>query len=342
MRIRVFQQMLMVLLGFLVMSGAGARFVDAPTRVSFARLESYKGKSHASVGIEPVVSQVTDPLSAEGKEIDLQSAAAKDWPEIDGAEDAFSNWYGKVSQERQRRNDPGYLRQREESITGELARTKKIRMEKDAKVCRDAVLIEVEIKFTKAPSGPAQEAITVAWNKQFAASVLNEIALELKKCWEWRGKVSGMVSVKGLEYDLAFEVVFRPGPEVLNSLVTYDMTILQEIGPGFNQPQGRCLFKPTGQTTVVQSIRFIVDFKDFTDEKLSYFGLGSSVINTTFECDGKSVPQGFPLFWLFTSADGKPSKAVFVNNPSNKRITGSFSSNGLSGTWDLVRQLLTK
>lgn len=342
MRIRVFQQMLMVLLGFLVTSGAGARFVDAPTRTNVARLEPHKSTSHAPVGIEPMVSQVTDPLSAEGKEIDLQIAAAKDWPGIDAAQDAFSNWYSKVSQERQRRNDPGYLRQREESMTSELARTKKIRMEKDVKVCRDAVLIEVEIKFTKAPSGPAQEAITVAWNKQFAPSVLNDIALELKKCWEWRGRVSGMFSAKGLEYDLAFEVVFRPGPEVLTSLVTYDMTILQELGQGFNQPQGRCPFKPTGQTTVIQSIRFIVDFKDFTNEKLSYFGLGSSVINTTYECDGKSVPQGFPLIWLFTSGDGKSSKAAFIANPSNKRITGSFSSGGMSGTWDLTRQLLTK
>ena len=184
----------LMLLALLVTSGAGARFVDAPTRTNFARLELHKGKAPAPVGIEPVVSQVTDPLSAEGKEIDLQIAAAKDWPEIDAAQDAFSNWYGKVSGERQTRNDPGYLRQREESMTGELARTKKIRMEKDAKVCQDVVIIEVEIKFTKAPSGPAHEAITVAWNKQFAASVLNEIALELKKCWEWQGKVSGIFS----------------------------------------------------------------------------------------------------------------------------------------------------
>ena len=272
----------LMLLALLVTSGAGARFVDAPTRTNFARLELHKGKAPAPVGIEPVVSQVTDPLSAEGKEIDLQIAAAKDWPEIDAAQDAFSNWYGKVSGERQTRNDPGYLRQREESITGELARTKKIRMEKDAKVCQDVVIIEVEIKFTKAPSGPAQEAITVAWNKQFAPSVLNEIALELKKCWEWQGKVSGIFSTKGLEYDLGLEVVFRPRPEGQTSLVTYDMTILQELGQGFNQPQGRCQFKPTGQMTVVQPIRFSVDFEDFTDGKLSYFGLGSSVINTTY------------------------------------------------------------
>ena len=341
MRTDVLKPALMVL-ALLVTSGSEARFVDAPARTNFAGLEPHKATSHAPVGIEPVVAQVTDPLSAEGKEIDLQVAAAKDWSDMYKAEDAFAKWYGNVSQERLKRNDPGYLRQREESIAGELARTKKIIFERDAKICRLAGNIEDEIGFLQAPVVQKHVFIAVAWNKQFAPSFLKDIALELKKCWEWQGKVSGIFSAKGLEYDLALEVVFRPASNDQTSVVAYNMTILQELGQGFNQPKGRCQFKPTGQMTVVQPIRFIVDFKDFNDGKLSYFGLGSSVINTTYECDGKSVPQGFPLIWLFTSNDGKLSKAAFIANPSNKRITGSFSSNGASGTWDLVRQPLTK
>jgi hypothetical protein len=178
----------LMLLALLVTSGSEARFVDEPTRTNFAGLEPHKTTSHAPVGIEPVVAQVTDPLSAEGKEIDLQVAAAKDWSDMYKAEDAFAKWYGNVSQERLKRNDPGYLRQREESIAGELARTKKIIFERDAKICRLAGNIEDEIGFIQAPVVQKHVFIAVAWNKQFAPSVLKDIALELKNAGNGKEK----------------------------------------------------------------------------------------------------------------------------------------------------------
>jgi hypothetical protein len=330
MRTRVFQQMLILVLGFLVTSGAGARVADAPTGAP--QLELHRAASWLEVA------QTTDPLSAEGERLDLQSAAATDWGDIVEAQYFFAKWQEKVLQERQKRNDPEYLKPREESITVELAQTKKIRMEKDVKVCRKVGSIEFEIKAIKAPFGPSEVAITAAWNKQFAPSVLKDIAFALNKCWEWQGKVSSIFIKDGVEINIDLNVVFRPVREGQSSVVIYNMTVLEELGLGFTQPSKGCQSKLLGQTTIIQGVKLGVDFENFADGKLSYFGIGSSTVNTSYECDGKSAPISYPLVWLFTSADGKISKPIFIDNPSIDHFKGSASSKGMTASWDLQRQ----
>jgi hypothetical protein len=330
MRTRKFQQMLILVLALLVSSGAGARVADdpkSPTKFELIRAESSRE-----------VAQTADPLVVEGEKIDLQSAAATDWSDIAEAQYFFDNWLRKVFQERQKRNDPEYLKQREESISGELARTKKIRMEKDAKICRKVESIEFGIKAIKIPIAISEVAITVAWNKQFASSVLKDIAFALNKCWEWQGKVSSLVSKDGVEINIELNVVFRPVREVQSSVVIYNMTILDELGLGFTQPSKGCQSKLLGQTTTPQGVILYVNFENFDAGKLSYFSIGSSTVNTSYECDGKSAPISYPLVWLFSSADGKFSKPIFIDNPSNTRIKGSVSSKGMTASWDLQRQ----
>jgi hypothetical protein len=283
------------------------------------------------------------PLDAEGKRIELNSLEATEWIEIITAEEDFGTWLDKVLEERKKRNDPEFHKSLEEAIARLLAEALKTRMETDVKVCKDPDLIKYYIYvYLKRLGSPAQQSIQRAWNKQFP-NALKDIETALYQCWEWRGIARGTVDLgpAHIKYDVTLEVIFHPhpNPALPSSWVEYTIEVISAKTSVSNQSP--CSITVGGLIMGPDDVKFLVDFEHDLDNesRLSYFGLGKGVIESTMNCPN-AAPIVVPniIFWMNTVGQ----TTQFVDNPNSRRIKGKFELGAFSATWDYVRKAVKK
>ena len=278
------------------------------------------------------LTELVPSLDAEGRQAELDSAVATSWEEIVTAEGDFEKWLDKVLEERKKRNDPDFLKAREEAITAALSLSAKVRMEVDVKVCKDPDLIELYIYFKlKHPGTPSQQSIQRAWNKQFAPSVLENIQKALNQCWEWKGTARGSFDLSGVKGNITLEVLFRPksNADVQHSIIEYTVEVLSSK----LTYSGPCTIKISEPTTDPNLVKFFVDFKNASENRLSYLGLSFSSFDVIYRCPPNQENNTAPVLinWMNTSG-------TFIDNLSVRRITGNYNQSGLTATWNYSRQ----
>jgi hypothetical protein len=276
------------------------------------------------------LTELVHPLASEGRQTELASAVATSWEEIVTAESEFGTWLDKVLEERKKRNDPEFLEAREEAIAAALSLSEKVRMEVDVKICKQPSLIELHIYLLKHPGTLAQQSIQRAWNKRFASSILEDIQKVLNQCWEWKGTATGSFDLSSAKGKITLEVLFHPksNADVQNSLIEYTVEVISSK----LAYSGPCTIKISEPTTDPSLVKFAVDFKNASENRLSYLGLSFSSFDVTYRCPPNQADNTVPILinWMSTSA-------TFIESPSAKRIKGNYEGNGLTSTWDYSR-----
>ncbi len=272
-----------------------------------------------------------DGYLQQGLNIELAIAGGVDWYTIYSTESSFKAWLEKVKKERQERNDPTYLKALEERIWAELLTTLKIRLEKDAENCVDIDYVNQHIELLQSNlTEPFNQALQGRFNQAYGSGLLDTLAQKLNKCWIWTGTATSTIGGV-INASLNVEVIWTPKQEQdPGNIIDYSPAVTITA----SSLSTNCPTTLNSTNNLDDSTHLLVDYTNAKDKRIAYFGTGWAQQHFTVSCPNTAPLTSFyTAIWLKT-----PPYPQFLESSDPKRITGTFSEGGITGTWDFKRK----